>query len=61
MTLAELSLRRPVSAIMFYVSLMVLGLIAAWKLPLERFPAVTAPFLYIDLPYGRSEQPAAPS
>ncbi|MFN3964036.1 MAG: efflux RND transporter permease subunit, partial [Silanimonas lenta] len=54
MTLAELSLRRPVSAIMFYVSLLVLGLIAAWKLPLERFPAVTAPFLYIDLPYPGS-------
>lgn len=54
MSLAELSLRRPVSAIMFYVSLLVLGLIAAWKLPLERFPAVTAPFLYIDLPYPGS-------
>lgn len=51
MSLAELSLRRPVTAIMFYVSLMVLGAIAAFKLPLEQFPAVTAPFIYIELPY----------
>lgn len=52
MSLAELSLRRPVTAIMFYVSLMVLGLIAAFRLPLEQFPALTAPFVYIELPYA---------
>jgi HAE1 family hydrophobic/amphiphilic exporter-1 len=52
MSLAEISLRRPVTAIMFYVSLMVLGLIAAFKLPLEQFPALTAPFIYIELPYA---------
>jgi HAE1 family hydrophobic/amphiphilic exporter-1 len=52
MSLAEISLRRPVTAIMFYVSLMVLGLIAAFRLPLEQFPALTAPFIYIELPYG---------
>lgn len=54
MSLAEISLRRPVTAIMFYVSLMVLGLIAAVRLPLEQFPAVTAPFVYIELPYPGS-------
>ena len=52
MSLAEISLRRPVTAIMFYVSLMVLGVIAAFKLPLEQFPALTAPFIYIELPYA---------
>jgi HAE1 family hydrophobic/amphiphilic exporter-1 len=51
MSLAELSLRRPVTAIMFYVSLMVLGVIAAFRLPLEQFPAVTAPFIYVEMPY----------
>jgi HAE1 family hydrophobic/amphiphilic exporter-1 len=51
MSLAEISLRRPVSAIMFYVSLLVLGVIAAFRLPLEQFPAVTAPFIYIEMPY----------
>ena len=51
MNLAELSLRRPVSAIMFYVSLLVLGVIASFRLPLEQFPAVTAPFIYIEMPY----------
>lgn len=51
MSLAELSLRRPITAVMFYVSLIVLGLIAAFRLPLEQFPAVSAPFLYVELPY----------
>ncbi|MBS3959707.1 MAG: efflux RND transporter permease subunit [Xanthomonadaceae bacterium] len=51
MSLAEWSLRRPVTAIMFYVSLMVLGAIAAFRLPLEQFPAISAPFLYVELPY----------
>lgn len=51
MSLAELSLRRPVTAIMFYVSLMVLGVIASFRLPLEQFPAISAPFLFVELPY----------
>ncbi len=51
MSLAEISLRRPVTAVMFYVSLMVLGLIAAFRLPLEQFPAVTAPFIFVEMPY----------
>ena len=54
MSLAELSLRRPITAVMFYVSLMVLGVIAAFRLPLEQFPAVTAPFIYVELPYPGS-------
>jgi HAE1 family hydrophobic/amphiphilic exporter-1 len=51
MSLVELSLRRPVTAIMFYVSLVVLGLIAALRLPLEQLPAVSAPFIYVEMPY----------
>ncbi len=54
MTLAELSLRRPVTAVMFYVSLVVIGLIAAMRLPLEQFPDVNFPFVYVDLPYPGS-------
>jgi HAE1 family hydrophobic/amphiphilic exporter-1 len=53
-TLAELSLKRPVSAIMFFVSLLVIGLIAAFRLPLEGMPDVQFPFLLIDLPYPGS-------
>ena len=54
MSIAELSLRRPVSAIMFFVSLMVIGAIAAVRLPLEFFPAVDAPFVFINIPYPGS-------
>ncbi|PZO10796.1 MAG: AcrB/AcrD/AcrF family protein [Lysobacteraceae bacterium] len=54
MSLAELSLRRPVTAVMFYVSLVVIGLIAAVRLPLEQFPDVNVPFILVDLPYPGS-------
>jgi len=54
MNIAELSLKRPVSAIMFFVSLMVIGLIATFRLPLEFFPAVDVPFAFVDIPYPNS-------
>lgn len=54
MTLAELSLRRPVSAIMLFVSMVAIGLIAAFRLPLEQFPAIDAPFLFVQVPYPGS-------
>ncbi|RYZ69832.1 MAG: efflux RND transporter permease subunit, partial [Lysobacteraceae bacterium] len=43
MSVAELSIKRPVSAIMLFVSLTVIGLIAAFRLPLEAFPEVSPP------------------
>ena len=54
MTLAELSLRRPVTAVMFFVSMVVIGLIAAVRLPLEQFPEVNFPFLMVSFPYPSS-------
>src|SRR5688500_17746096 len=54
MTVAELSLKRPVSAIMLFVSLFVIGLIAAIRLPLEAFPEVSPPFIFVSLPYEGS-------
>ena len=54
MSLAEFSLRRPVTAVMFYVSLVVMGIIATFRLPLEQFPEVNVPFLMVDLPYPGS-------
>ncbi|HXS73585.1 MAG TPA: efflux RND transporter permease subunit [Rhodanobacteraceae bacterium] len=51
MNLAELSLKRPVTAVMFFVTLVVIGLIAAFRLPLESFPALDVPFLLVDIPY----------
>ena len=54
MTLAELSLRRPVTAVMFFVSMVAIGLIAGFRLPLEQFPEVNVPFLNISFPYPGS-------
>ena len=54
MTIAELSLRRPVTAVMFFVSMVAIGLIAAFRLPLEQFPEVNVPFLMVNLPYPSS-------
>jgi HAE1 family hydrophobic/amphiphilic exporter-1 len=52
--LAELSLKRPITTIMFFISLTVVGLIAAFRLPLEFMPAVDAPFAFIQIPYPGS-------
>jgi HAE1 family hydrophobic/amphiphilic exporter-1 len=54
MTMAELSLRRPVTAVMFYVSMVVIGLIAAFRLPLEQFPDISFPFVFVQMPYAGS-------
>ncbi len=54
MTLAELSLKRPVTVIMAFVSMTVIGLIAAFRLPLESMPDIQFPFLEISVPYQGS-------
>ena len=54
MTLAELSLKRPVTVIMVFVSMTVIGLIAAFRLPLEAEPDVQFPFMAVDIPYPGS-------
>lgn len=54
MNLAELSLKRPVTITMFFLSMMVIGLIAAVRLPLEKFPEIEVPFLFVDVPYPGS-------
>ncbi len=52
--ITELSIRRPVTTIMLFVSLVVIGLIAAFRLPLESQPEASAPFIFIALPYPGS-------
>ncbi|HEX3897522.1 MAG TPA: efflux RND transporter permease subunit [Rudaea sp.] len=54
MTLAELSLKRPVTVMMAFVSMTVIGLIAAFRLPLESMPDIQFPFLEIQVPYQGS-------
>jgi HAE1 family hydrophobic/amphiphilic exporter-1 len=53
-SIAELSIKRPVTTIMLFVSMVVVGLIAAVRLPLEAMPDVSAPFLFVQLPYAGS-------
>lgn len=54
MNITELSIRRPVTTIMLFVSMVVIGLIAAFKLPLEAEPEASIPFFFIALPYPGS-------
>jgi len=53
-SIAELSIKRPVTTVMLFVSLFVIGLIAAVRLPLEAFPSVTPPLIVVSLPYTGS-------
>lgn len=51
MHIAEFSLKRPVTTVMFFITLVVIGVIAALRLQLEFLPAVNAPFAFVQLPY----------
>ena len=54
MNIVETSLRRPITVVMFFVSLLVIGFLASLRLPLEQFPEINAPFLSVSLPYPGS-------
>ncbi len=54
MSLVELSLKRPVTTVMVFISLVVVGLLAAVRLPLEFLPEVDAPFVFVMIPYAGS-------
>ncbi|TWI03897.1 HAE1 family hydrophobic/amphiphilic exporter-1 [Luteimonas cucumeris] len=54
MNITELSIRRPVTTIMLFVSMVAIGLIASFRLPLEAEPEATIPFFFINLPYPGS-------
>jgi HAE1 family hydrophobic/amphiphilic exporter-1 len=54
MNITELSIRRAVTTIMLFVSMVAIGLIAAFKLPLEAEPEATIPFFFVSLPYPGS-------
>src|SRR5690606_15726711 len=54
MNITELSIHRPVTTIMLFVSMVAIGLIAAFRLPLEAEPEATIPFFFVSLPYAGS-------
>lgn len=55
--LADFALRRPVTVCMFFASMLLLGIIASRLLPLERFPGIDIPEVYVVVPY-RDASPA---
>src|SRR6056297_1997655 len=54
MHISDLSLKRPVSTLMIFVSLVVVGLIATRLVPLEFMPNITFPGAFVQLPYPNS-------
>src|SRR6056297_1383484 len=50
----KFSLRRPVTTMMIFVSLIVVGLIATRMVPLEFMPNITFPGAFVELPYPDS-------
>ena len=54
MKLSEFAIRKPISTIMITLSIMVMGSISLFRLPLEYLPSLTFPSLYISVNYASS-------
>jgi HAE1 family hydrophobic/amphiphilic exporter-1 len=50
----EIALRRPVTTVVVFVALALVGLIASRLLPLEKFPDIEFPGIFIQIPYEGS-------
>ena len=51
MNLAGLSVRRPVTVVMMFLGLAIMGMFAGVRLPLEQFPEIEIPFVGIRIAY----------
>ena len=54
MHITDISIRRPVTTLMIFVSLVVVGFIATRLVPLEFMPNITFPGAFVQLPYPNS-------
>ncbi len=54
MKFTEISLRRPVTVVMLFVSLSAIGVISSRLLPLEYFPEIQFPGVFMRIPYQGS-------
>ncbi len=54
MSITEISIKRPVTTIMLFISLVVVGTIATRLVPIEFFPEITFPGAFINVPYPNS-------
>ena len=50
----DFALRRPVTTLMTFVAVSLVGIISAWLLPLELFPDIRFPGLQVRIPYAGS-------
>ncbi len=51
MSLSSFCIKRPIATFMLFVSMLVLGGVSLYKLPLELFPRVDFPFIGVYVPY----------
>ena len=54
MNLSEFSLNKPVTAIMLTVCVVVLGIVALKKLPLEQYPSISSSGIRVTAQYNSS-------
>ncbi|MFT5145243.1 MAG: HAE1 family hydrophobic/amphiphilic exporter-1, partial [Thalassolituus oleivorans] len=54
MNLPQFAMKRPVTTMMVFICLVVIGLISIRFIPLELFPEVSQPFLQVNIPYPGS-------
>ncbi|MDP2713707.1 efflux RND transporter permease subunit [Rheinheimera sp.] len=52
--LTRLALTRPVTICMLFLSMLVFGIIASRMLPLEKFPGIDIPQIFINVPYNNA-------
>ncbi|MBU2114468.1 MAG: efflux RND transporter permease subunit, partial [Gammaproteobacteria bacterium] len=52
--LTRLALTRPVTICMLFLSMLVFGVIASRMLPLEKFPGIDIPQIFINVPYNNA-------
>ncbi len=50
----DFALRRPVTTLMTFAAVAVIGLVAARLLPLEQYPNISFPFMFVGVPYPGS-------
>ncbi|MBT8084194.1 MAG: efflux RND transporter permease subunit [Woeseia sp.] len=50
----ELALRRPITTVMIFVALALTGMLASRLLPLEKFPDIAFPGIFVQIPYESS-------
>jgi HAE1 family hydrophobic/amphiphilic exporter-1 len=51
MRLSDLAIDRPITTIMFLVSLMILGLVAVFRLPMGFLPSIERPRVHVEVPF----------